>query len=190
MGIAVTPALAISAMHSANRNRDVHLPKSRSFEVNWGEAVGCSPRAAVRLWTKVIAEIPPVRLWSVANPDALLLLNQLDRSVPRYVITNSEGDAHHELRACGLRHLVDGVLDSTQLGIKKPDLRIFQMGAVALGVPLDRCIYISDTLDAPTDANVRTILYDPFGVYSSDDRLRVEARITSLTELLSIGAGS
>jgi putative hydrolase of the HAD superfamily len=148
--------------------------------------VGCPHAAAERLWTRVLAAVPPVRLWSVANPDAVRFLEGLDRAVPRYVVTNSQGDAHHELRLCGLRPLVDGVLDSTQIGICKPDPRVFQMAAVAVGRALADCLYVSDTLDAPSGAGVRHVLYDPFDVYRGDGGLPVEFRITRLTELLAV----
>ena len=184
IGITVSSALAVAAIHRADRNRDVGPSDGRPFAAYWADVVGCPHRLAVRLWTEVLADVPPIRLWSIANPDAVRFLGQLDRAVPRYVVTNSEGDAHHELRECGLRTLVDGVLDSTQLGICKPDPRMFQMAAHAMRVALDDCGYISDTLDAPSDAGVRHVLYDPFDVYRADRGLPVELRITRLTQLL------
>lgn len=184
IGITVSPVLAVAAIHRADRNRDLGPFDGRSFAAHWADVVGCPRRLAVLLWTQVLAEVPPVRLWSVANADAVRFLRELDRATPRYVVTNSEGDAHHELRGCGLRTLVDGVLDSTQLGICKPDPRLFHMAALAMRVALDECVYISDTLDAPSDAGVRHVLYDPFDVYGADRGLPVELRITRLTELL------
>lgn len=183
IGITVSPALAVAAIHQADRNRDVG-PDSRPFAAHWADVVGCPHRLATRLWTKTLADVPPVRLWSVANPDAIRFLSELDRATPRYVVTNSEGDAHHELRLCGLRTLVDGVLDSTQLGISKPDPRLFHMAALAMRVPLDACLYISDTLDAPSGGGARLALYDPFDLYAADPGLPVDLRITRLTDLL------
>jgi HAD superfamily hydrolase (TIGR01509 family) len=184
IGVKVSPALAVAAIHQADRNRDIGPQDPRSFAAHWADVVGCPHRLATQLWTKALAEVPPVRLWSVANPDAIRFLRELDRATGRYVITNSEGDAHHELRGCGLRTLVDGVLDSTQLGICKPDPRLFHMAALAMRVPLDDCLYISDTLDAPINEPVRHVLYDPFDVYATDPGLPVELRITRLTDLL------
>lgn len=105
IGITVSPVLVVAAIHRADRNRDLDPSGGRSFAAHWAEVVGCPNRLAVRLWTEVLAEVPPVRLWSVANPDAVQFLRELDRATPRYVVTNSEGDAHHELRVCGLRTL-------------------------------------------------------------------------------------
>jgi putative hydrolase of the HAD superfamily len=188
IGITVSPLLATAAIYMADRNRDIDPSGRGSFAEHWADVVGCSRRLAIRLWMHVLAEVPPVRLWSVANPDAVQFLRELDRTapryVPRYVVTNSEGDAHHELCACGLRTLVDGVLDSTQLGIRKPDPRLFQMAALALRVTLDDCLYVSDTLDASSDAGMRHTLYDPFDLYGEDRGLPVEMRITRLTQLL------
>ncbi len=186
IGISVSPDLAVAAIHVADRNQGLGLPGSRSFPEHWADAVGCSPERAVRLWTEMLASVSPIRLWSIANPDATAFLGKLNRDIPRYVVTNSEGDAHHELRACGLRALVDGVLDSTQVGICKPDMRLFHMAAIAMRVRLGECLYISDTLDAPRDAGVRHVLYDPLDIYGADCGLPVERRITRLTELLPL----
>jgi FMN phosphatase YigB (HAD superfamily) len=190
LDITVSPAMAVAAIHQADRDRDLGGSGGRSFAAQWAEAVSCPPAAAVQLWTQVLPEIPPVRLWSVANPDAVRFLERLDRAVPRYVVTNSEGDAHHELRVCGLRALVDGVLDSTQIGICKPDPRLFQMAALAMRTALDDCLYVSDTLDAPSGAVVRHVLYDPFDVYRRDHGLPVESRIVRLTELLAVAGAA
>lgn len=184
IGITVGPAMAVAAIHQADRDRDIGPLGYRSFAAHWADVVGCPHRLATQLWTKALAEVPPVRLWSVANPDAVRFLRELDRATPRYVVTNSEGDAHHELRVCGLRTLVDGVLDSAQLGICKPDPRLFHMAALAMRVPLADCLYISDTLDAPSNEAVRHVLYDPFDVYATDLGLPIELRITRLTDLL------
>jgi putative hydrolase of the HAD superfamily len=186
IGISVSPDLAVAAIHVADRNQEFGLHGSRSFPEHWADAVGCPHERAVQLWTEVLASVSPIRLWSIANPDATAFLGKLNRDIPRYVVTNSEGDAHHELRACGLRALVDGVLDSTQVGICKPDMRLFYMAAIAMQVRLGECLYISDTLDAPKDAGVRHVLYDPLDIYGTDYKLPVELRITRLTELLPL----
>jgi putative hydrolase of the HAD superfamily len=185
-GISVSPALSVAAIHVADRNQQLGSAGNRSFPEHWAEAVGCSPEQAARLWNEILASVSLIRLWSVANPDARVFLNELSRDIPRYVVTNSGGDAHHELRTCGLRTLVDGVLDSTQVGICKPDVRLFHMAAIAMQVRLDDCLYISDTLDAPKDGGVRRALYDPLDIYGADRALPVELRVTQLTDLLPL----
>ena len=186
VGISVNPELAVAAIHIADRDKQLGPADGLSFPEHWANAVGCPHEYAVRLWTDILAAVPPVRLWSIANPDAVALLTGLDLDVPRYVVTNSEGDAHHELRGCGLRAMVDGVLDSTQVGICKPDVRIFLMAAIAMDKKLGECLYVSDTLDAPAGVGVRHVLYDPLDLYGADPGLPVELRITRLAELLPL----
>jgi putative hydrolase of the HAD superfamily len=183
LGISVGGEQAVAAVHTADRDLYAHPGRGLSFAAMWATAVGCSPDSGERLWYDVLARIPPVRLWSAANPDAENFLRELSPDVKRYVVTNSEGDAHHELRVCGLRDLIDGVLDSTQVGIKKPDPRIFEMAAIAMGVPLSDCIYISDTLDAPLEHCFEHVLYDPFHVYQGLAELPVSMRVSTFWEL-------
>ncbi|MGW3313404.1 HAD family hydrolase [Streptomyces sp. NPDC001073] len=186
IGISVEPERAVAAIHEADKLRDLGGPglRTRPFAEHWATAVGCPTKPALRLWLEVLSQIPATRLWCKANPEAIAFLTALPRDVPKFVVTNSEGDAHHELEQCGLRDLVDGVLDSTQVGIRKPDRRIFEMAATAVGLPLSECLYVSDNLDGPGDGVVRQALYDPYGVYPDTVMLPVTVRVRKLRHLL------
>ncbi|MEE4596109.1 HAD family hydrolase [Streptomyces sp. DSM 41524] len=184
VGIRIEPAHAVAAIHIADKLRDLGTDSHQPFAAHWAAATGCPLEPALRLWSDILADVPATRLWSDTNPEAVAFLKKLPHGVPRFVVTNSEGDAHHELEQCGLRDLVDGVLDSTQVGICKPDPRIFEMAATAVGVPLERCLYVSDNLDGPRDGSVRQALYDPYRVYPDVSLLPVTEKVRDLRHLL------
>jgi putative hydrolase of the HAD superfamily len=189
-GIAVTPRRAIEAIHRADRDQHYAPDNGTTFAARWARAVGCELEPSVHLWEVALPRVPVSRFWSVANPDAVAFLRELPRHIPRLVVSNSDGCAHAELVDCGLRSSVDGVLDSSHVGIRKPDLRILAMGALAANVDLAACLYVSDNLDAPVDPAVRHVLYDPFSVYEDDPGLAVDRRISTLRDLLPVFRGA
>ena len=62
------------------------------------------------------------------------------------IVTNgSSKQQHGKIDAIGFRELVDAVIVSEDLGIKKPDPRIFHAAADATGVPLDQAWMVGDS---------------------------------------------
>ncbi|MFB6848995.1 HAD family hydrolase [Streptomyces sp. NPDC056373] len=184
-GVRICAATARHAVSLAARDRDLGSPRAggadHSFEDLWSLHAGCPPEAGRKLWDTVRAEVPDTRLWSLVNPEAVDLLDTLPPRVQRYVVSNADGKAHAELANAGLLRALDGVLDSSVVGIAKPDPRIFRMAAVALGRPLHQCRYVADTLDGAPAHLPPTVLYDPMGIYPDDTERYV--RIRSLAQL-------
>jgi putative hydrolase of the HAD superfamily len=58
------------------------------------------------------------------------------------LISNSWGTGRypHPL----LDELFDGVVLSGEVGVRKPDLRIYELGAEAIGLPPDQCVFVDD----------------------------------------------
>ncbi|MDX3640009.1 HAD family hydrolase [Streptomyces sp. MB09-02B] len=187
-GVRICAATARHAVSLAARDRDLRSPHAggadHSFEDLWSRHAGCPPELGRTLWDTVRAEVPDTRLWSLVNPEAVALLDTLPPHVQRYVVSNADGEAHAELANAGLLRTLDGVLDSSVVGIAKPDPRIFRMAAVALGRPLHQCVYVADTLDGAPAHLPRTILYDPLGIYPDDPERY--ARIRSLAQLAGL----
>jgi putative hydrolase of the HAD superfamily len=171
-------------------DREIDLSAGRpdgGFARVWADYVGCSPTAAERLWWHLEREISSTVLWSQINQEAIRLFSELPPNVRRYVVSNADGRAHAELVNHGLSRHVEGVLDSGAIGVAKPDRRIFEMAAVALGVPLGRCIYVGDTIGGAAEGEPQTVLYDRFDVFARCPSVR-HRRIRLLTELASLFA--
>lgn len=61
------------------------------------------------------------------------------------VITNGDGEQQRaKLAALGLAGRFETVIASGDAGVAKPDARIFGLAAAAIGVPLERCLFVGD----------------------------------------------
>ena len=60
------------------------------------------------------------------------------------VVSNSDGRVEQALQEAGLRDYFDVVIDSSLVGIEKPDPRIFLAALEALGVRPDEVLYVGD----------------------------------------------
>ena len=64
------------------------------------------------------------------------------------VISNNFGNTHGWCDEYGLSHLLEVIIDSTVLGIAKPDTRIFEAALSELGVMPSQAIYVGDSYAA------------------------------------------
>ena len=60
------------------------------------------------------------------------------------VVSNSDGKVEQALQAAGLIDYFDVVIDSSRVGIEKPDPAIFRAALEALSVRADEAIYVGD----------------------------------------------
>lgn len=109
------------------------------------------------------------------------------------IVSNADGDTEERLREYEICQVGPGpgvemgaILDSTVVGIAKPDPRIFELALEALDVPAERAIHVGDTPGADVDgaraAGVHPVLLDP---YDFHPELDVE-RVTSLVEVVDL----
>lgn len=82
-------------------------------------------------------------------PGALALLEALRGRVRLGIITNnSVSEQHEKLRHLDIAHYFDTVVISQDVGITKPDPRIFQIALERLGVSATDALMIGDSLEA------------------------------------------
>lgn len=147
------------------------------FEEELGATVSPAGRAAV------LAAWPT--LWSRPPQDAHGTLASLaGRGYRLGVVSNSNGTVRASLETAGLGTHLGCVLDSGDVGIEKPDPRIFAMAAERLGADASQCVHVGD-LNAVDVAGARAagmhaVLLDPDGVWPPSEA----PRIASLSELL------
>jgi putative hydrolase of the HAD superfamily len=69
--------------------------------------------------------------------------------------------------------LLDFVIDSTVVGIAKPDPRVFALGLQAAGVEAREAVYIGDSyfvdVVGARGAGLGAVLFDPGGVWGARD---------------------
>jgi HAD superfamily hydrolase (TIGR01509 family) len=113
-------------------------------------------------WT----EQPRVNLWRKPIPGMFELAIELrERGVPVGIVSNSEGKLAELAAELGHTHTFLVIADSGVLGIEKPDPRIFQFAASALGVATNEIVHVGDSWEADIvgamNANARAIWFQP-----------------------------
>jgi HAD superfamily hydrolase (TIGR01509 family) len=93
----------------------------------------------------IVAEHSRANLWSKRAERALETLETLGtRGYRMAVISNADGRVRGLLEEAGLTPHLEFVVDSGELGIEKPDSRIFHAATERLGLPPAECVYVGD----------------------------------------------
>jgi len=81
-----------------------------------------------------------------------LLAAARERSIPIAIVSNAlSGQVHREfLEQQGLTTLVAAQIYSDEVGIRKPNPRMIELGAEAIGLPVADCWYVGDNFDRDT----------------------------------------
>jgi len=117
---------------------------------------------------------PPLGVWTAHDPQAPESLALVRRSGARAAaISNSNGSVASVLAAVGLGPYLDFVVDSGEVGIEKPDPRIFELALARAGVAPAEAAYIGDfysiDVKGATAAGLRAVLLDPGGFWGARD---------------------
>ena len=136
-------------------------------------------------------------IWTREIPGARAALRGLaERGLKVAVVSNADGTVEQQLRddafcqvGAGAGVEVTAVLDSTIVGVAKPDPAIFQLALGLLDVPAGRAIHVGDTPSADVTgaraAGVRPVLVDPYDLHADVDCVRV-ASLGGVLELLPV----
>ena len=110
------------------------------------EGLGFSESAACRQAVqRVAAEHGRANLWSRAADDAVETLALLaSRGYRIAVISNADGRVRALLETAGLAPYLEFVVDSAEVGLEKPDPRIFHAATGRLGLAPGACAYVGD----------------------------------------------
>lgn len=140
------------------------------------ESVVGDPAAAVEAFSSAgLHELPPEM-----NPEAARVVEELGRrGVPSVLVTNSGRRASSWaafLRGAG-RPTFRAIVSSADLGVRKPDPKIFREAARCLGVPVERILHVGDRWELDVEgaiaAGCGAVLYRglwhryPEGLYPS-----------------------
>ncbi|WJE53501.1 HAD family hydrolase [Bacillus cereus] len=91
------------------------------------------------------------RNWTIYN-DAIRCLEVLkNQGFELGIISNGDYDQQvHKLKQIGINHYFSHVITSSQVGVAKPDPKIFKEAAMRINQDIKECYYVGDRLD--TDA--------------------------------------
>ncbi|MFJ7628189.1 HAD family hydrolase [Streptomyces sp. NPDC097595] len=75
----------------------------------------------------------------------LELLASLRARTPVVLVSNATTRLEADLAALGLTDAFDAVINTARIGVAKPDRRVFEAAARAVGAELRRCLFVDDT---------------------------------------------
>ena len=153
-----------------------------SLEVPWDERAEAGYRA-VRTYN------PPVGVWHCPVDGAPAVLSGLrGQGLAIGCISNSNGSVAQALAQAGLESHLDFIIDSTLVGVEKPDPRIFELALDKARVSPAEAVYIGDLYSVDVvgarRAGLNAILLDPLGLWPQDDCVKCR----DLAEAASLAA--
>lgn len=128
--------------------------------------------------------------------EARPVLRRLAERYPMVLVSNFYGNIDEVLRDFDIRQYFKGIIESSVVGIRKPDSRIFMLGVIALDLKPDEVLVVGDSLQKDIlparSIGCRTAWLKGRGWTAADDLACDEAEIKSLGDLLGLldGAGA
>jgi putative hydrolase of the HAD superfamily len=199
-GVTVEPAALDRAHYAGVRaltefregDREIWLAYNRGY----ARALGADGRVE-EVAEILLSEFTTGGVWTRIIPgsrDALAALKA--RGLKLAIVSNADGSVEAQLASDGICQVgpgpgvdVDAVLDSSVVGVAKPDPRIFEVALERLGIGPEHAIHVGDTPAADVDgavaAGVTPVLVDPYGDHRDLDVVRV-ASLAAVTALLAV----
>ncbi len=126
------------------------------------------------------------REWDWLHEENVAAFHALHASgLPLAIVSNNSGAAPEQMKnhgVCWVNDLVDlprvaAIIDSSLVGVAKPDPAIMAPALHALGVPAERVVYVGDTVHADivgaTAAGMQSVQLDPFDHHADYDHARL-----------------
>ena len=195
-GIAVSARAVRCAEYAAKAEIDRRLlgtvadtdeTRRRPYFTALLDHLGIEVQRAARLIEHFDAVHKKNNLWHrmmLSTPSVLAQLRA--RGLTLGVISNSDGRVNAILQGCGVGQFFDLVIDSHEVGVEKPDPRIFDLALRQLNCQPRHALYVGDIYGIDVvgseRAGLQAVLLDTLGLYEG-----VQCRkIRHLRELLAV----
>jgi len=137
----------------------------------------------------------PGGFFNVADPLALTALRQVKAAgLTVGVVSNSNGSVRALLEGAGLGDALDFVIDSAEVGVEKPDPKIFRLGLEQAGVAAGEAVYVGDLYSVDVlgsrAAGLGAILIDPRGFWGARDCDMARDLIEAIGLILGAAGGT
>lgn len=134
----------------------------------------------------------PVGLWNTPEPRAAPALRLArERGLRAAVISNSNGSVRSILESLGLARHLEFVLDSFEVGVEKPDPRIFGLALERAGVRPAEAVYVGDLYSVDVrgarGAGMGAVLLDPGGHWGPRDCPTAPDALAAVELILAAG---
>ena len=128
-------------------------------------------------------------LFTVLFPETMDTVKKLKEKYKIGILTNGAHISQWgKVEKSGLMPYVDAVVVSEDVGVTKPDVRIFQMMADKLGLKCEECVYVGDTFSCDIVGAINSGM-KPIWIWPSEKTRPCEyelTRISNITDLLEI----
>ena len=153
-----------------------------------GLPFAAAPLLSARYWEVFLQTLEP----EPGMPDALRSLKEMGLRVG--VGTNMTADLQFEkLRRLGVLPLLDFLVTSEELGVEKPDPRLFALCAEKAGTEPARCVFVGDSLEkdaiAAQTAGMCGVWYCPDPKKKAPDGIPVLRALIDIPALLRSSEG-
>jgi HAD superfamily hydrolase (TIGR01509 family) len=153
------------------------------------EALGVPPAARPAILRELEAHHRERNLWRVVESDTAAVLDALDaRGLGLGVVSNADGRVEADLARFGLGSRLRTVVDSSLVGVEKPDPAIFALALERLGAPAAATLYVGDLwavdVVGARGAGLAAALIDPLGCYPGPPDCPRIGRLAELLDLL------
>jgi HAD superfamily hydrolase (TIGR01509 family) len=131
----------------------------------------------------------PRGLWTMLEPQAEAALALTRRAgLTAVVISNSNGTIAASLETLGVGRYLDFVIDSSEVGVEKPDPRIFAIALQRAGLQPGEAAYVGDLYSIDVlgarAAGLRAVLMDPGDCWPARDCLTARTVLDAVRLLL------
>lgn len=128
----------------------------------WAQSIvrGLAARASLSDARALAKAFTEADFW--ADQAVVRLLGQVRRHCPVVLVTNATVWLDEDLTALGLADLADSVVNSSLVGVAKPDRRIYEMAAKQAGARADRCLFVDDreeNVEAARELGMTAVLF-------------------------------
>lgn len=135
--------------------------------------------------------------WDWVHEANVASFHRLAAGTPVAIVSNNDGTAPEQMRDYGVCQVGQGplpsvaaIVDSTLVGVAKPDPAIFEPALGALGVPAERVLYVGDTVQADVRgalaAGMQVVQLDPFDHHDDYEHARA-VDVSSVMQMLEAG---
>jgi putative hydrolase of the HAD superfamily len=155
------------------------------------EEAGVPAESHPQILERLKREHEESNLWRCTKPEVHLAMERLKASGRMLaVISNSDGTCRELLHQLDLLPYLEAVFDSAEIGVEKPDERIFQFALGQLEVRPDRALYMGDLeaidVRGARRSGILPVLADPYLSQRQTD-FPVLRSVAELPDALGIG---
>jgi putative hydrolase of the HAD superfamily len=177
-------AHAGAAARAMEEGRLTDRERGTIFLLTLFQGAGVPPSRTEELKAALLDLHRRAHLWGATLPGTREALERLrDAGIRLAVISNSDGRAATALAAGGLLDAFEFVVDSGEVGVEKPDPRIFRMALERMGVSAGDALYVGDLYEVDVvgarAAGLEAALLDPSGEHRRPD----VTTVTSIADL-------